>query len=174
MDTITLAILVASLAFIGLMKFLDKGKWQMKVIQAAFTPIAICKAAILRILLLHVEWKRWQVIAYKLTLCVMALSYFFMGAYSFSTNYSFTYNAKRKIKMLDKRGMYFITLFILSTFELSCEMVRTMGNFDYTHKLKYVYRIKSINEKRMQKQKQIKFQRRESRKLTIYLKQKIC
>jgi hypothetical protein len=117
--------------------------------------------------LLYAGWKKWQVIVYKIAISIMALSYFCMGIYCFYTNFSFTYHLYIPF---DKRGKYFITLFILGLFELSCEMVRVFSHFDYTEKFKYVYRIKNVNEVRIEQRKEIKQTRKESIRCSLLIK----
>ena len=91
-DSIMLSTAVTTAAFIGLMKYLDRGKWQMKIIEVSFAIAIVSSGMILRMLLLYMKWKPWQVILFKLGLFSVALLYFGIGVYCFYTKYSFTFN----------------------------------------------------------------------------------
>ncbi len=94
-----------------------------------------------------------QVIILKISFCLSALTYFSVGVYCFYTNYSFSFNI---IKSFDKQCRYFVLLFVFAAFDLSCRFVKTMTNFDYTEKLKYVYKIKNVNLRKVEKHKLVK------------------
>lgn len=152
-DSILLSQIVTTVAFVGMMRYLDRNKWQMKVIEATFGFGVISYGISVRMLLLHMKWVKWRVLTYKLSLFFSALTYFGIGIYCFYTNYSFTFNI---LKFFDKQCRYFVLLYVFASFELLCKLVKTMGNFDYTDKLKYDFVIKNVTHQRIEKHLQIK------------------
>jgi hypothetical protein len=152
LDSLVLAFGVTSLAFVGMMYFLDRGRWEMKVLQAAYLVCSVTKILNLRILLLYMKWQRLEVIIYKIVLKITALTYFSVGVYCFYTNYSFTFNI---LKKFDQQCRYFVVLFTFAAFDFCGRLIKQMGSFDYTEKFKYVYVIKDVKKERVEKKEQM-------------------
>lgn len=143
LDTMWLSFGIAALAFLGLMYFLDRGKWEMKMLQLSFIVAALSKFLNFRLLLLFMKWNRNQVIAFKVGLFIMALTYLNVGVYCIYTNYSFTYNI---LKAFDQQCKYFVLLFTFAGFEFMANMIRTMSGFDYSDLLRDEYIIKDFSK----------------------------
>lgn len=85
----------------------------MKVIEVKFAIVILTTGSNLRVLLLHMQWKKWKVILYKISLFISALTYFSFGVYCFYVNYSFTFNI---LKAFDKLVKYFVILVVFTAF----------------------------------------------------------
>ena len=152
LDPTLISLGITTIAFFAMMQILDRGKWEMKILQLAYVVGVVTKTLNVKIILLYMKWGRTQLIIYKIVLNIMALCYFSVGVYCFFTNYSFTFNI---LKKFDQQCRYFVVLFTFSAFDLCCRLIKLMSVFDYTDKFKYDYVMKDVKEERAHKQQQI-------------------
>jgi hypothetical protein len=94
-DNVLIASFVAIVAFINLMLLFDRGGswseyWYYRVMEIAFPIQLIHYATVVRIMLLTLDWSKWQVIVFKLHLMSNALLFLACGTYFIFVDFSYT------------------------------------------------------------------------------------
>jgi hypothetical protein len=146
LDTIMLTSFVAGLSFISLMLILDQGgTWYFPAIEMNFVFISLLYSTMVRVMLVRMEWTKWQIIAFKLSLMVNCLLYFVSGAYFIYID--FTYTNKMLISF-DAKVHDFMLLFLFAMSGWLYELYNKMTDLDHTGDFKYVYRIKNVDANR--------------------------
>jgi hypothetical protein len=95
LDMVLIATLVAMIAFVNLILLFDIGSswsefWFYRVIEIAFPIQLLHYAAVVRIMLITLDWSKWQVLVFKLHLMSNALLFLACGTYFIFVDFSYT------------------------------------------------------------------------------------
>jgi hypothetical protein len=146
LDSITPVLVSACIAFYSLMSFFTLNLWQSKVYVAAFPLWVIYFTGNLRVMLVYVKWRRWEVIIYKLVVLTCGIISFLigfeymMGKYKIFQGYYLFVSLEVKLRELSY-------LFVFGAVELFFEMFRKLSEFDQTFDLKYEYTLEDPHNK---------------------------
>jgi hypothetical protein len=102
-------------------------------------------STIVRVMLVRMEWTKWQIIAFKLSLMANCLLFFISGAYFISVDFTYT---NKMLPAFDAKVHEFMLLYIFGVFSWLYELYSKMTDLDYTGDFKYVYQIKKFDENR--------------------------
>jgi hypothetical protein len=102
-------------------------------------------STMLRVMLVRMEWTKWQIIAFKLSVMVNCLLYFVSGAYFIYVDFTYT---NKMIPAFDAKVHDFMLLYMFAMFSWLYELYSKMTDLDYTGDFKYVYQIKKVDQNR--------------------------
>jgi hypothetical protein len=105
-------------------------------------------STMVRVMLVRMEWTKWQIITFKLSLMANCLLFFFSGAYFIYVDFTYT---KKMLPAFDAKVHEFMLLLLFAMFSWLYELYSKMTDLDYTGDFKYVYQIKKFNENRGKK-----------------------
>ena len=95
-----------------------------------------------RVLLVTLDWSKWQLIVFKLHIMINCLMFFVSGVYL--TYVDFTYT-NHKLSSFDNKVHQLMVLFIFTMFFWLYEMYSKVTDLDHTGDLKFIYRLKNVD-----------------------------
>ena len=139
------------MAFVNMILLFDKGgTWHYPLIEVSFSITVFFYATMVRVLLVCMDWKKWQLIVFKLHLMINCLMFFASGVYFIYADFTYT---NHKLKAFDDKVHDFMVLFIFSMFGWLYEFYSKTTDLDHTGDLKFIYKIKNVDSTRPQKTK---------------------
>lgn len=113
------------------------------MMEAVFSVIIFFESAMVRVMLVRLDWSKWQLIVFKLHLLCNGLMFFICGVYFILVDFTYT---SHMLKYFDDKVHDFMVLLIFSMFGWCYELYRKTTDLDYTGDLKFVYKIKNVDE----------------------------
>ena len=95
-----------------------------------------------RVLLVTLDWSKWQLIVFKLHIMMNCLSFFVSGVYFIYVDFTYT---DCKLASLDNKVDQLMVLFIFTMFGWLYEMYSKVTDLDHTGDLKFIYRLKNVD-----------------------------
>jgi hypothetical protein len=135
-DNILVAEIAAEIGLVGSLLITSGGKLEDHLLMAMVPISFFFFVGNFRVCIRHADWKRYQIIVYKLSILMGAVCFFEIGAYFMAVGYSFTNKANED---LDNKIKDFITLYAFGTFEFFLQIFGKICDFDQTADLKWVY-----------------------------------
>ncbi len=157
-DTILVMTLAAVVAFINMIMLFDKnGEWYWKVIESAFAIELVFYSAMMRVMLVHLKWPKWQLVTLKLHVMINCIMFMICGVYFIWVDFTYT---KHMLPTFDGKVHEFMVLFIFTMFTYSYEMYAKVTDLDHTGDLRYIYTIKNMDANLPKKRESIKQHKR--------------
>jgi hypothetical protein len=159
-DTIMVVTLAAAVAFLNLMFiFDDDDDWFWTVLEAGFITELVFYSTMTRVLLVHMKWSKWRIIAIKISSMINSLMFFTSGVYYIYIDFTYT---QHMLPSFDNKCHDFMLLFIFTMFSYTYELYAKVSDLDHTGDLRYIYAMKNVDETLTKKKKSIIKRKRES------------
>ena len=106
--------IATSIAFFNIISIFDHvGKWYFDLIKIGFIFEIFCYSTMVRVMLVTLDWEKWEVIVFKLHFIVNCLVFFLCGITFIWLYFSYTY---RMMPAYDNKVHDFMVLFIFTAF----------------------------------------------------------
>ncbi len=79
MDSVVPVLIAGMIGFYAILRFLTTNEWYEQCFGVAYPIWVIYFSGSLRVMIVYVDWSRWEVILYKLTVMFCGLIFFYVG-----------------------------------------------------------------------------------------------